>query len=147
MRRVTLVVLAVLVPVAGCLNPHARRPAAVYRPGADKPTTVTVPYDASYGLTPLHRDGTPMLTVYLEHNEQIGFQQLPDGPVVALAGRQVFPLADGEFAWVLVPGSDGSWSERAGQDREQFRKGVKDAVSFVTLLPFMLVLGLGKGCG
>ena len=115
MRRVVLLALAFSIATGGCAHPHARKPAAEFRAGR-APTTRPVCHEASYALMRIDGPGEPLATARVLRDECIGFRREADGSVVAVAGNKTFPLPDGEFAWVLMSGTEPPWRERAGTD-------------------------------
>ena len=115
MRRAVLLALAVSIAASGCAHPHARKPAAEFRAGR-APATRPVRHEASYALTRVDGTGEPLATARVLRDECVGFRREADGTVLAVAGNKTFPLPDGEFAWVLVAGTEPTWRERAGTD-------------------------------
>jgi hypothetical protein len=113
MRPAVLLALSFAVAVGGCAHSPGSKPAAELRAGRP-PATRTVRCDATYALVRSDRPGEPLATALVVRDQQVGFRTEPDGAVVAVGGSKTFPLADGEFAWVLVPGSDGGWRGRFG---------------------------------
>jgi hypothetical protein len=89
-----------------------------YRPGA-KPVTAywpgkgscnnLAPYPGEYVL--LHgAEDEPVVKRELSADAAVGFEVLPDGRLVALAGERVIPLPEGDYRWHL---SRVNHSERA----------------------------------
>jgi hypothetical protein len=66
------------------------------------PVILTVPADATYVLQSYDRaNGTPLFSVPLRRGDRYGFRREND-QMVAVAGKQTFPIPDGMFAWVVV---------------------------------------------
>lgn len=102
MRRVVLLLLAALTALNGCANPlaHQTNPQSEHQIG---PTLTRVPEPATYALTPLeHPNAVPLATVHLNRGERVGFRRDSDGTLVAVAGKQTFPVPNGTFGWVIV---------------------------------------------
>ncbi len=51
----------------------------------------------------LGKDGKPITSIHLVKGQPLGFRQRQDNSVVAVAGDQETPLADGKYAWVMQP--------------------------------------------
>jgi hypothetical protein len=136
MRRVVLLALAFSIAAGGCAHPRGRFPAAEFRAGR-APATRTVRHEASYALMRTDGPGEPLATARVLRDECVGFRREADQSIVAVAGNKTFPLPDGEFAWVMVPGTEPPWRERAGTD-------CKDAAAKVG--GALVLGGLALGC-
>jgi hypothetical protein len=146
MRRAVLVALAFSIIASGCAHPHARKPAAELRAGRE-PTTRPVRHDATYALTRIGGVGEPLATARVLRDECVGFRREADGSVVAVAGNKSYPMPDGEFAWVLVPGTGPTWRERAGADCKDAAAKCGGALILGGLALGMMGLGFLYGMG
>lgn len=140
MRRFMPTILAALA-VGGCAHPPVTRPVAEIRPGA-APGVADVRHDATYALVALDRpDAPPLVRSHLHQGQQVGFRRAGDQSVAAFAGAQTFPLPEGEFAWLVVPGTGPDWRVRAGDNCRRCGEAAKSAL----VLTAVAVLVVGGG--
>jgi hypothetical protein len=141
-----------LVFAAGCVGnaqTHEDDLIAEHRRG-DKPSTITVPYEATYALIhdPFAADADAPGTMVFEHwtgktlqfrqlkrGDPIGFQRDGDGQLVAVAGGEALPLEDGHYCWRITPETEHQGVSRVlHQTEEAFQQGAVEC------------LGVGMGC-
>jgi hypothetical protein len=51
----------------------------------------------------LGKEAKPIVSIHLAKGEPLGFRRQQEKSVVAVAGAQETPLADGKYSWVMQP--------------------------------------------
>jgi hypothetical protein len=137
-----MLAVAALSAVKGCANPFAFRRTAEggMPPNAEakevEPTLTTVRDSGTFALKSLEDpDAAPSATIHLSHRERIGFQRHSDGSLVAIAGKNTFPLPPGTFGWVT------SESKRA-ESRREVNERTTEAMEVAKNLTIAVTAGL-----
>jgi hypothetical protein len=123
MRQFTLILLSVLMPVSGCVNPYGRRSVAQVAPGI-APSELKVCYESTYALFRTDELGAAIYSTHLMRGERVGFRRECDGSLVAVASCQLIPLSEGTYVWKVVPGTAPTLRERALKHWHQFGTGM-----------------------
>lgn len=106
MRQALLLCAASAIPLNGYEHLFTRtstQQSASNEPREEfSPVTSLVPRDNKYALMNFdRRDNIPLATVQLKRGELVGFRREQD-QLVAVAGKNSFPVSDGTLAWIIV---------------------------------------------
>jgi hypothetical protein len=99
-----------------------------------------------------HQDSVPLATVQLARGDRLGFQRNGDGCLVAVAGKQTFPVTDGAYGWAIVekrPEQKGPFGQQSTEALDNFGKIVTPVFTVVLTVTLfagaLIVAGLAHG--
>jgi hypothetical protein len=109
MRQVLMLSAASLTILNGCTTPSIRNPVPETQQSSCesqkeiKPTISKLTEPATYVLRSFdHDDAAPLATIHLSTGDRLGFKREKDGSLLAVAGKQTFPVPEGTSGWVVV---------------------------------------------
>ena len=146
MFRRSVLALALVSAVTGCVAAPPNRPLVEYHPGLT-PITRPVKCPATYVLCGTDPPGAaPLAEHHVAKGERVGFRREEDGSVSAVAPGYTLALPPGAYAWEVVRESIPPWRERAWCETRQHAatagKTTLLVVGVVCLLALLIALGM-----